>query len=1216
MRERLNILKSKKIQTISRRKCLMTLILSFLILFVNLHNNKLYGGINNKNSESVNNLPDYKGNLPIFASQTSSNEYSGIGAHQNVTEFGQGFFQNNEINVSNSGNASIIVPNNWEAKEILCNVTNIYEYDKLWINETFNNGIDKTYWSNTTTGDSTYFTVGYYSNAVGDNDSIYMQFDEDIAGIWAGATSYINYTFNLDREEIKYKNWYLNFDVKWINYNDSLNDWRNPPGGSKFYCNIRFQTGASVIENQFNLHKPIEYTNNTWFSEALTPFTPELYNFDPPANVSISFGYYFRDDGIYDPPGRLKIYFDNITFNLQTIPKPSQINLSITDSTHGITKKISDINGYGLGTISFNNSWSGTVGGTKHEFSFSSNSSGKVYVNTDFFVNATSCSFTTTELGIKGSEFIVENGTDALWTMYFPVSIPGSYQTDYYFNMSKPMNWNVTHLIDPYGNDKISQVSETSGPGNTTLVIPNDIIVNGRWKIVVESPNYVLNATVWKWAESTWEKNASFKISDIIKINATVDNSLIPDLTQTNASLLIYYPNGTLWSQATQELSVDSSGKVEFSSFTLGANNASAGKYIVNIHWNDKNITQVGLFVLNFEVTHNTALNRANDQAFLVTPIYTGDTVLIKVNYTDIDWGLGIIGADVNYTIDNETIITGDMIYYGGGIYIAEIDTSGLKNGIYNVSVSANKTYYKTLYKEKLIQLEITERTTLTSPQIGGVNAPWGSNVSIEVFYRDSFSQGISGAIIDCDWTLSSFTIQPGIPGQYEIILNTTISQFGTYLLEINASKDGYENQKIFISVNVRNIYTNLIYTQPDPVGFKSNVTFQVEYGDIEHNVLISGANITISSILGSQYWNSNNFLSEEISFGTYKLTFNSSLFGSGGTFGIYVTANKTNYANATVLINIFIEDISTYIDDIFINGQNKTLDKSIIVPIQSIVNISVKYIEAVSYRNIENATVEIIGGSFSDNFTKLPNQYNISIDTRKLGMGVKILTIFAKKEGYSLASLDITIIVRSINVTIDTELGENVIEINRGESYTLKIVLKNEDFGGNIINASVKYSWQFGYGELEDLDNDGVYEKPFNDIPEGTFTITITASKGYDYDFEPFEITLIVRSPEVKPKPDWSWLIYVLGSAIIGLVAIFGLYIKYWRFPPFVRKVRKLRTKIRKDRKTKPLTFQKREELVEKGFRDQISALEIRQYPPEKVDKIEEIKNLKNGGS
>ena len=1153
---------SKKVRRLLKKIWLLIFLFSFLIMFLNLNNYKL-SEIFNTNPENVNNLKKYKDNIPIATSQASIYEYSSIGTHQNVTEFGQGFFQNNEINVTQNGNASIIVPNNWEANEILCNVTNIYEYDKLWMNETFDSGYDNSYWSNYTSDPFKvdYITFGWYNDSLSSNDSIYMEFI-NASTDWDDVNSYWNYTYYLDREEIPYKEWSIDFNYRFLTNN---NTWLNAGGATKLYCTIEVD-GLGTL---FNLKKFNTHVNNTWYSCSIEPFSPELYDYDPPGIVNVLFGINWGKNLNFNPTGYLELYFDNISLNLQTIPKPSQINLSITDITNGETKQIINLTRYGKGTISFNNSWIGTIGGSKHKFSFSSNSSGKVYVNTDFFVNATSFSFTTTELAIKGSEFHVENDTKAIWTMYFPVTIPGTYQTNYYFNISKPANWNVTNLIDPYGNDKISQVSETAGLGNTTLVIPNDIAVNGRWKIIAESPNYVLNAMIWKWKYSTWEKNASFEISDKIKINATINNESISNLGDTNASLLVFYPNGSLFSQANQEIPVNPiSGFVEFSSFTLGAKNASAGKYTVNIRWNDKNITQVGLFVLNFDVIHNTSLTRAKDQEEFVTSIYTGDIVLIKVNYTNIDMGVGIIGANVNYTIDNKTVITGDMVYYGGGIYIAEIDTYRFKNGIYNVSVSANKTYYKTQYEEKLIQLEITERTIFKADS-SFKNVPWGKNVSIYVFYNGSALSylGISGATISCDWDLGYWYWDDIGSGTYMLELNTTIKQIGTYTLKINASKIGYENQEIYISINIHEIYTNLTYIQPDPVGFKSNVSFLVSYGDIDNGILIPGADIVISNELGAEYWSTDNYFVFMQSLGKYSITFNTSIFGSGGTFGIYVSANKTNYANATAFINIFIDVISTNIDDIFINGQNKTLDKSITIPILSTVNISVKYIEAVIKGNIKFATVEIFGESFSKNFTELSNQYTISIDTRDLDIGVKILTIFAKKEGYALAISDIRITVRSINTTIETESGENVININYGEPYTLRIVLKDSDFGGNIKNATVKYKWEFGEGELLDHNNDGIYEVSFSNIPKGTFLITITAFVGEYYEFESIEITLIViKSPEGKAETLLFQILTVIAmTVVIGLGGYLIAYQKILKHSKPVRKVLKYRRTLRK---------------------------------------------------
>ncbi|NVM01674.1 MAG: hypothetical protein HWN67_05035, partial [Candidatus Helarchaeota archaeon] len=908
----------------------LTLLFLSLMIFINL-NFYNFSDKNNSYSKLMSNQSESNIDFPIISIQSNSDEYSGVGIHQNVTEFGQGVFQEYNINVSKPENASIIVPENWDANDILFTITNILEYDKLWMNKTFDYGYDDTYWTNYTGSPNASLVVfDWYNETLDSNDSLYLKFIANSTNDWQGVDSYWNYTFNFDRNEIPFKDWIIDFNYRLITNDTTWITLSEAPGGTSLYCRIV----VNGLAQEFKLRRlRNDIANDTWYSDTIDPFNPELYDYDPPGNISVSFGVSWGNQP-FTPTANITIYFDNITLKLPSIPRPSQIELNLTDIEHGTTVGISDLGLPGLGTTSFNDSWLGTAGGTEYNFSFSSNSTGLIYVDTDIFVNATSSTYTTTELGLQGSEFTVINGTKAEWTLYFGVSIPGTYQTDYYFNVSKPVNWNVTQVIDPYGSDKINNVLQTSGPGNSTLIIPKSIAINGRWKFIAEAPNYVLNATIWKWAFATWEKNTSFEISDIIKINATIDSQLIPDLTQTNASLLILYPNGTIWDQASQNKSPDSSGYVEFDNFTLGPKNASAGKYTANIRWNDGNAAQVGLFVLNFDVTHNTTLDRAEDQDALVTPIFTGDTVLIKVNYTDIDEEEGIIGATLNYTIDNATEIKGFMTYYGGGVYIAEIDTTGWQYGLYNLSVSANKTYFIPQYRDKLIQLEVTQTTIFTSPQIGGLFVPWGTNVTIDAYYNDSLNQGISNATVKCDWNSGYYTIQEMGSGHYQIILNTTIKPIGIYPLKINASKTGHVNQEIFISINIRNIYTNLTFIQPSPVGIDRNVTVQLEYGDIDNGTLISNANITVSSELGAQYWPLNNFSYKEVSpSGTYNLTFNTSIFGGGGTYVIYITANKTNYANATTPVSIFVGDRSTtltspQIGGLFVpSGRNVTID-------------------------------------------------------------------------------------------------------------------------------------------------------------------------------------------------------------------------------------------------------------------------------------------------
>ena len=140
--------------------------------------------------------------------------YSGVGKAQNVTEYGEGYFLNNDINVTNNENATVIIPNNWEGNAISCNVTNIYEYVAIIMNQTFDNGIDQNRWTNITTGNPSKFTVGHYNNTTGSNDSIYLKLEED-GGNWQDTSSLINYSFPLLRENIPYEDWYINKRRRW-----------------------------------------------------------------------------------------------------------------------------------------------------------------------------------------------------------------------------------------------------------------------------------------------------------------------------------------------------------------------------------------------------------------------------------------------------------------------------------------------------------------------------------------------------------------------------------------------------------------------------------------------------------------------------------------------------------------------------------------------------------------------------------------------------------------------------------------------------------------------------------------------------------------------------------------------------------------------------------------------------------------------------------------
>ncbi|MHA1988516.1 MAG: hypothetical protein ACW98D_17940, partial [Promethearchaeota archaeon] len=144
-------------------------------------------------------------------------------------------------------------------------------------------------------------------------------------------------------------------------------------------------------------------------------------------------------------------------------------------------------------------------------------------------------------------------------------------------------------------------------------------------------------------------------------------------------------------------------------------------------------------------------------------------------------------------------------------------------------------------------------------------------------------------------------------------------------------------------------------------------------------------------------------------------------------------------------------------------------------------------------------------------------------------------------------------------------------------------------------------YTWQGGDGILEDLDDDGVYVAVLTGVSPGTYPISISAFAGDDYDVENFQITLTVIS---SPSPDYTWLVYILIGAIIGLGTFITLYQTHFKYPPMVRKIRKLRKKIGKGKKVKPIMITEREEIISANVQNNFEFLKTETSPSKDIEK------------
>ncbi|MFX0049158.1 MAG: hypothetical protein ACFE8G_13510, partial [Candidatus Hermodarchaeota archaeon] len=164
---------------------------------------------------------------------------------------------------------------------------------------------------------------------------------------------------------------------------------------------------------------------------------------------------------------------------------------------------------------------------------------------------------------------------------------------------------------------------------------------------------------------------------------------------------------------------------------------------------------------------------------------------------------------------------------------------------------------------------------------------------------------------------------------------------------------------------------------------------------------------------------------------------------------------------------------------------------------------------------------------------------------------------LIAEKANFELFLIQkLYVSVERIRTNITTTSGVTSIVIRPGQSVNIEIEIHNLDFGGLVRGASVTYRWAGGFGYLTDDDNDGVYTATLTGIQE-SFTLTINAYKGDEYDFTSYEIFVSVIIP-----PEELFLFQLLsiigGIAAVALITYLYLYQKIFKFPKPVRKVRK----------------------------------------------------------
>jgi len=533
--------------------------------------------------------------------------------------------------------------------------------------------------------------------------------------------------------------------------------------------------------------------------------------------------------------------------------------------------------------------------------------------------------------------------------------------------------------------------------------------------------------------------------------------------------------------------------------------------------------------------------------------------------------------------------------------YNFTLNTNSLSQGVNVLTIFAQKNNFQSQTIQFFINIQL--RTTYIKFYVDEVeindgdtvNSQFGVFLNLTVLYRDNNTNShLTSAGVDL-LGLGSFD---EIGTQFNFTILTINLTKGINILTIFSQLDGYQAQTVQFFINVDDRVTEIILfvngiqkNQSATIHFEANelINITVFYKDGLTDTHLSGANVELLGVnnldeLGSQF----------------NITINSNQFEQGINI-LTIFAQLLNYQPKSIQFFIEVVERATQIQ-LFLNGIDKTADPVLELPIGTLINITLKFYDNLTGFEIPSAFLQLIGESLSENLTEslILNQYSIILDSSHLLLGVKLFTIVTQAPTYQINTVDIRITVNRVSTSIDTASGLIHVDIDPSDDFLIEIVLNNTDFGGTITNATVTYRWNNGQGVLIDSNNDGIYEATLNNVPAGSFLISINAYAGENYDFrDDFEIVLNVVVP---PGPDITIIIISLVAGVVGLSVGFALYQTHFKYPPKVRMMRKVRKKISKGKKLKPLTVNTRENIITSEIE---SNREILNIEKEKIDKI-----------
>ena len=933
----------------------------------------------------------------------SSSDFSNVTSPLTVMKWAQGVNESQEItlyynstaNITTWDTAEMVLPETWQGYQL-----NVYVYEltenRTWLNNT---GFQNTYkpWINNTIdiGGSNNIFAQWEKDGHGTGDDCILLGEDgrlvsDFYYYDQGDMAYFEQNFTVPRGEVVWAGFILEYDAS----TDSV--WEMT---GMFKLSV-YIDGTLV----WDIHFDAIPAENTWYSTGIIPFNASLIN---TTSTTVRVALEATEDVGYDPDIRPRLMIDNVRVFVAAKARPSDVNLdmnglTVQDVEHGKGSVI-ETGTWNTSPVIANFTWTPSAGlGLDHDIYVTFKADLTLYIKKQDYT------LYSMDLTAQGLNLIIYNGTDAEWNFYVWVHVP-SYYGQYKFNLSVPLDWNVTFVAEPT-TPSVNRIANCTGgnPGDRYIEVPVYSISDtpdGYWIIKAKSPNYVYEVwtQVYNAATNKWENSTTFRPFNTTRVVARILNAsgLPPsDVTLYAANITIYFSNGTVW--FTSLVTPDANGYVISQNITIGGTNTTGDLYTVEVRWNSE--VEAGDLQRHFSVIHRTSLsiwNPPEARSSLKAKAYYGDLVLLTVRFHDEDHpGKLLRGATVkcNWT-SGEKVFT-DL---KTGEYEIVLNTSELGgNGRFFITVTAQKQYYDTASVTFI--LDVYYRTVLSSPQAPeyGIPVLIGENLTVDLYYeRVDAKIGIANATVTAGGTWSTrllnVTYKEG--GHYLVSFNTSGLSAGYYTITLNAYKPFYEARNI--SIKFYFVYKtkylvgglkSYVY-----VGYPENFTVWFKYE------LYNGSPVTDANVQVYVEWLGEWLNMEDLNHdGNYTITLNVTSVMDIGNYTLYIIARKPMYQKIEVVTSIQVLPVPTcyfiYVSEGNITGTLIRVEEG------AVFNITVTYFDTLHQTGIEGAIVYLV----LPNGTELvfheigEGNYTLKIDTRDFKPGETYqLTLVISKYRY-----------------------------------------------------------------------------------------------------------------------------------------------------------------------------------------------------------------------